>query len=176
MSVFAQLERLNRLPIPDELKRAIEEALQNDEKVRDEITRLGVLEFIRRYGGEIRKMKEQTLPELGIRIGVQGDAKALIELADALEAEGFTGPNSIKALKGCQKWINGFAKDDRVHNKEHPRKWIFFAFDGDRLIGNVNGFVWDSPFPKKEEIEELRARYRLPDKRIGHIGIHVHPD
>ncbi len=121
-------------------------------------------------------VKRKTLPELDVRRGVEGDAEALNELADALEAEGFTGPNSIKALKGGQKWIHGFVKDDRVHNKEHPRKWIFFAFDGDRLVGNVNGFEWDSPLAKKEEIEELKAIYHLPDKMVGHVGIHVHPD
>jgi len=55
--VSIQLKGLHGMPVPDELKRAIEEALQRDKKARDEITRLGVLEFVRRYGGEIEVAK-----------------------------------------------------------------------------------------------------------------------
>lgn len=57
VDVSIQLNELHLVPIPDELKRAIEEALRYDARARDQITRLGVLEFVRRHGGEIRVVK-----------------------------------------------------------------------------------------------------------------------
>ena len=52
-SELTQFERQS-LPIPDELNRAIEEVFQQDVKARNAIKRLGVLEFVKRRGGEIK--------------------------------------------------------------------------------------------------------------------------
>lgn len=83
MDVSTQLKRLREMPIPDELKRAIEEALQYDEKARDEIRRLGVLEFVRRHGGEIRMAKlldEST--ETRIRRYEESDLSSLVKIVN----------------------------------------------------------------------------------------------
>lgn len=47
------------LPIPDELKQVIEEILRKDEKAREELTRLGLLGFMKKHGGEIRMTKKR---------------------------------------------------------------------------------------------------------------------
>ena len=52
-SELTQFERQSLL-IPDELNRAIEEVFQKDVKARNAIRRLGVLEFVKRNGGEIK--------------------------------------------------------------------------------------------------------------------------
>jgi RimJ/RimL family protein N-acetyltransferase len=158
------------LPLPEEVKDAVRDILENP-KAKEELRRIGVLELLRRKGGEICRVESQNIPRLEIRRGEEVDADALAHLTDALEAEGYTGPSSIRALRGGREWIRGFTVD-RVGSG--LGKWIYFAFDGERMIGNVNGFEWT--FRSEKEKRELLDIYNLPDKRIGHVGVHIHPE
>ena len=61
--------------------------------------------------------------------------------------------------------------------KQGPGKWLFFAFDGDKMIGHVNGIAWDrAPLKYKEYVEKTKAKYNLVGKKAGHVGIAVHKD
>jgi GNAT superfamily N-acetyltransferase len=158
------------LPIPNEVKDAVRDVLE-DPNAREELRRIGVLEFLQSKGGEICMRERKDPPNLEIRWGDEGDANALSELTDALEAGGYTGPASIRALRGGREWIREFTVD-RVGSKS--RKWIYFAFVSGRMVGNVNGFEW--AFESEEQRRELLGIYHLPDRRIGHVGIHIHPE
>lgn len=74
--------------------------------------------------------------------------EALRELLDSLKDEGEVW-RSMMGIRGKEeKWILGKTKDDHVHNIENPVSWLFFAFDGDRLVGHVNGKVENTKFLK----------------------------
>lgn len=76
-------EDIHALPIPDDIKHAIEEILQNDKKAREELARLGLLGFIKRHGGEIRMVKmpgENT--ELQIRKYEEDDLSILVKIVN----------------------------------------------------------------------------------------------
>ena len=84
MVELTKLEKLHGLPIPDELKRAIEEAFRQDVKARDEIKRLGVLEFVKRQGGEIRMANPQNeSTEIEIRRYEKSDLSRLVKIVNA---------------------------------------------------------------------------------------------
>ena len=112
-----------------------------------------------------------------IRRGKEGDEEALKELVESLENENEVW-RKMSVLKGIEKrWIHNLTKDDRVHNNENPGKWLYFAFDGDNMIGHVNGIAWDrAPPDYKQHVENMKAKYNLVGKRVGHVGVAVHKD
>jgi len=72
-----------------------------------------------------------------------------------------------------REWIENLVKDDR----EHPSgggKFLFFAFDGDRLVGHVNGVSW--VHAPKSIFDRMIKEHGLEGERPGHIGIAVHKD
>lgn len=111
------------------------------------------------------------------RRGKEGDEEALKELVESLEKEDEVW-RGMSVVKGIEKrWIHNLTKDDRVHNKENPRKWLYFAFDGDKMVGHVNGTAWDRAPPEaKEHVERTKTKYNLVGKKVGHVGIAVHKD
>ena len=119
-------------------------------------------------------MRVNSSEEIGIRRGREGDEQALEELLESLQDE----DEVWMILKGTEKsWIHKLTKDDRVHNKERPGTWLFFAFDCDKMIGHVNGIAWDrAPPESKKHVEDTKARYNLAGKNVGHVGIAVHKD
>jgi len=129
---------------------------------------------VKRYEQRLRGKGGSALDEIIVRRGREGDEKALGKLLESLREE----DNEWKVLEGKEKdWIHNLTKDDRVHNKERPGTWLFFAFDGDRMIGHVNGIAWDrAPPESKQHVEDTRARYNLVGKNAGHVGISVHKD
>jgi len=120
----------------------------------------------------VKGLKVNSSEEIGIRRGREGDEQALEELLESLQDEVWM------ILKGKEKsWIHNLTKDDRVHNKECPGKWLFFAFDGDKMIGHVNGIAWDRAPPESERhVKDTKGRYDLVGKNVGHVGIAVHKD
>ena len=114
--------------------------------------------------------------KLGIttRRGKEGDDKTLKEFLESLEKE----DEVWMALRGREKeWIHNLTRDDRIHNRENPGKWLFFAFDGDKIIGHVNGIAWDRAPPEaKQHIDNTKAKYNLIGKKAGQVGIAVHRD
>ena len=71
------------------------------------------------------------------------------------------------------KWIRGMIKDHAVHST-NPSKFMFFAFQGDKLVGHVNGMVW--VHLAKDGLEEKVKEYGLKGGAPGHVGIGVHKD
>lgn len=59
MSVTAKLHDLIELPLPDEVKEAVEEILR-ERGAREELTRMGVLGLMQRKGGGIRVRDEAS--------------------------------------------------------------------------------------------------------------------
>ena len=122
-------------------------------------------------------MKVNSSEEIVIRRGREGDEQALEELLESLQDEDEVW-KKMMVPKGMEKsWIHNLTRDDRVHNKERPGKWLFFAFDGDKMIGHVNGIAWDrAPPESKQHVEDTKARYKLVGRDVGHVGIAVHKD
>jgi len=114
--------------------------------------------------------------KLGIatRRGKEGDEVALKEFLESLEKE----DEVWMVLRGReQQWIHNLTKDDRIHNRENTGKWLFFAFDDNKMIGHVNGMAWDrAPPDAKQHIETTKAKYNLIGKKAGQVGIAVHRD
>jgi len=71
-----------------------------------------------------------------------------------------------------REWIENFVKDDREHSASG--KFLFFAFDGKRLVGHVNGMSWTHA--PKDVFDRMIKEQRLEGERPGHIGIAVHKD
>jgi RimJ/RimL family protein N-acetyltransferase len=117
------------------------------------------------------------LEDIRIRRGTEGDDRALVELLESLQEEGKVW-RKMMVLKGRERsHILNLIRSDRVHNKENPGKWLFFAFDGDKMIGHVNGIAWDRAPPEaKEHTKKTKAKYNLVGKKVGHVGIAVHKD
>ena len=127
---------------------------------------------------EVKKLViKQSSDGITVRRGKEGDAEALIELHESLEKEGKVW-RKIKVLKGREKsHIRNLIRNDRVHKKDNPGKWLFFAFDGDKMVGQVNGIAWDRAPPEaKQHIENSKTKYNLVGQIVGHAGIAVHKD
>lgn len=122
-------------------------------------------------------MTAKPSEEIEIRRGRIGDGEALKKLLESLGKEDEVR-RKMRVLEGKEdSWIHNLTKDDRVHNKENPGKWLYFAFDGDNLIGHVNGIAWDSAPPEAEQqVENMKAKYNLVGRRVGHVGIAVQKD
>lgn len=122
-------------------------------------------------------MTAKSSEEIGIRRGREGDGEALEKLLESLGKEDEVW-RKMKVLEGKENsWIHNLTKDDRFHNKRNPGKWLYFAFDGDNMIGHVNGIAWDHAPPEaKQHVENMKAKYNLVGKRVGHVGIAVHKD
>ena len=90
MSLTDQSEEINSLPISDELKQAIEETLRHDEKARKEIMRVGLLKYIRKQGGEIRRKSdanEEVRRVLLSALIIKGTKKAIAAIRNNLILE-----------------------------------------------------------------------------------------
>lgn len=93
-------------------------------------------------------MTAKSSEEIWIRRGREGDGEALEKLLESLGKEDEVW-RKMRVLEGKEdSWIRNLTKDDRVHNKENPGKWLYFAFDGDNMIGHVNGIAWDRAPPE----------------------------
>jgi hypothetical protein len=138
-----------------------------------------------RFWGDVVKRCEQRLRGKGgealdgiiVRRGREGGEKALSELLESLGEEDNVW-RKMEVMEGKEKdWIHNLTKNDRVHNKQNPGKWLFFAFDGEKMVGHVNGIAWDrAPPESKQHVEDTKARYNLVGKKVGHVGIAVHKD
>jgi len=101
------------------------------------------------------------------------DTIALRSLLESLigEDEPWIGEVVIQCGKE-REWIENFIKNDR--EQSDGGKLLFFAFDGDRLVGYVNGMSW--AHAPKDIFNRMTEEYGLEGKRPGHIGIAVHKD
>ena len=102
---------------------------------------------------------EQSSVNIKIRRGTESDAKAIRGLLDSLKDDS----EVWKSIIGKEEeWIHNKIKDDRIRNAENPGKWLFFAFYGEKLVGHVNGMVWDhAPPENKQHVEKMKAEYNL---------------
>lgn len=72
-----------------------------------------------------------------------------------------------------REWIENFVKNDREH-LSGGGKFLFFAFDGDRLVGHVNGISW--AHAPKDIFDKRIEEYGLQGESPGYVGIAVHKD
>jgi len=80
---------------------------------------------------------------------------------------------SVRHLGKERDWIQNMIKDDRAHSV-NGGKFFFFAFDGERLVGYLNGMSWaHAPL---EVFNKMVEKHGLQGERPGHVGIAVHKD
>lgn len=100
------------------------------------------------------------------------DAAAMRSLLESLAREAEPWIREVAVQLGEERgWIEGFVKDDRQHAADSG-KVLYLAFDGDRLVGHVNGVSW--AHAPKEVFDRMIHEQGLEGERPGHVGIAVH--
>jgi len=107
-----------------------------------------------------------------IRRGRIEDAAALRALLESMleENQAWIRQNAVHLGKE-REWIQAWIRDDRAHSADGG-KFLFFAFDGDKLVGHVNGMSW--AHAPKEFFEKMIRKHGLEGEKPGHLGIAVH--
>jgi TATA-box binding protein (TBP) (component of TFIID and TFIIIB) len=172
-STSGQLEKLYQMPIPDELKPAIKEILLNDKKARDEINRLGILEFVKRHGGEIRMKKNEHFENLQIDITnvvveAKLDQKIELDLIEPIMQE----LNYLSLKKEREK----MEKKQRIRREKIEKKEGKFqsykirdknsrivVYESGKIASTLNKTVEDG----KEDMERLLEKIKA--KKIGKV-------
>jgi len=118
-----------------------------------------------------------------VRRGNESDAAALRGLLESLKDEGEMWSRMVRTIMGKEeKWIHNHIKYDRFHDREHTHQFLFFAFDGDKMVGQVNGKVSNTRILKKvtsqirQHIEDYNRKIRLEEETSSGMGIAVRKD
>jgi len=136
-----------------------------------------------RERSENRLKEDRSFDGIEIRRGMESDANALHELLDSLKDEGEVWGSMVRAMRDKEEeWIRNHIEHDRVHDKENAYQFVFFAFDGDKMVGHVNGKVYNTRLLERatphirQHIEDYDRKINLEGETTGGVGIAVHKD
>jgi len=138
-----------------------------------------ISKIMREKGGKPDLGVEESSLGISMRRGKESDAKALADFIVSLSSEGKEWDWG-KGIKGREEdWIHKIIRHDRVHEREYPYTFLYFAFDGLKMIGQVNGIVADlskAPPNAKQHVKDYHKKILLEEETVGGIGISVRKD